>query len=170
MLSAVSEDLNVAVNNVGETAVSVGINDPDVDMTFMLADLSVIRSVPALKNMPDWNVKINIDDEFRNKFIKAKNAIPESENFAVRSTNGKVDVIINYSSINTNRIQFSIDSPDSADTPVICFSSTLFKEILVSNKDAGSGVLEVSPAGLARVTFTSKNYKSTYYLVQLQTT
>ena len=53
--------------------------------------------------------------------------------------------------------------------PVICFSSTLFKEILQANKDATSGKLEVSSAGLARVTFSGKDYSSTYYLVQLQT-
>ena len=71
--------------------------------------------------------------------------------------------------INTNRIKFEVDSPGSTDMSVICFSSTLFKEILQANKDATSGKLEVSSAGLARVTFSGKDYSSTYYLVQLQT-
>ena len=31
------------------------LKDKDVNMTFMLADLSVIRQVPDLKNTPDWN-------------------------------------------------------------------------------------------------------------------
>ena len=52
--------------------------------------------------------------------------------------------------------------------PVTCFSSNLFKEILNANKDAETGKLEVSAAGLARVTFSSKSYSATYYLVQLQ--
>ena len=52
---------------------------------------------------------------------------------------------------------------------VVCFSSNLFKEILQANKDAETSKLEISEAGLARVTFTSQNYTSTYYLVQLQT-
>ena len=77
MLSAVGEDLSVDVNKVEGTAVSVGVNDNDVDMTFMLADLSVIRQVPDLKNTPDWNATIKLDDAFINKFIKAKNALPE---------------------------------------------------------------------------------------------
>ena len=76
MLSAVGDDLTVSVNNVENTAVSIGVNDKDVDMTFMLADLSVIRQVPDLKNTPDWNATIDLDATFINKFIKAKNALP----------------------------------------------------------------------------------------------
>ena len=60
MLSAVGEDLSVDVNKVEGTAVSIGVNDNDVDMTFMLADLSVIRQVPAMKQLPDFNVKIKL--------------------------------------------------------------------------------------------------------------
>jgi hypothetical protein len=37
------------LNDVDNTAVSIDIKDKDVDMTFMLADLSVIRQVPDLK-------------------------------------------------------------------------------------------------------------------------
>jgi hypothetical protein len=51
----------------------------------------------------------------------------------------------------------------------VCFSSNLFKEILQANRDADTGKLEVSAAGLARVSFSSQTYTATYYLVQLQT-
>ena len=168
MLSAVGEDLTVDVKSVDKTAVSVGVKDKDVDMTFMLADLSVIRQVPDLKNTPDWNASIDITDSFRTKFIKAKNALPESENFGIKCSEGTVEMIMNYSSINTNRIKFELDAPNSTDMGVICFSSTLFKEILQANKDAETGKIEISEAGLARVSFTGKTFTSTYYLVQLQ--
>jgi len=169
MLSAIGDDLTVNVNAVDKTAVSMKIKDKDISMTFMLADLSVIRQVPDLKNTPDWNASIDITKDFTTKFIKAKNALPESENFGIKCSSNTVEMIINYSTINTNRIKFEVESPNSTDMPVICFSSTLFKEILQANKDATSGKLEVSSAGLARVSFTGKDYSSTYYLVQLQT-
>ena len=169
MLSAVGDDVDVTINGVDKTAVSMKIKDKDVNMTFMLADLSVIRQVPDLKNTPDWNITIELTNDFINKFIKAKNALPESENFGVSCSNGIVDMIINYSTINTNRIRFSINSDQSNDMPVTCFSSTLFKEILQANKNFNSAELNVSSAGLARVVFKSANGESTYYLVQLQT-
>jgi hypothetical protein len=168
MLSAVNDDLDVSVNSIDNKAVSVGINDKDVKMTFMLADLSVIRQVPDLKNTPDWNVSIDLTKEFTNRFIKAKNALPESENFGIKCTGDSAEVIINYSSINNNRIKFDFDVTNATEMPVTCFSSNLFKEILNANKDAETGKLEVSAAGLARVTFSSKTYSATYYLVQLQ--
>ena len=169
MLTAVGEDLTVDVNSVDKTAVSIGVNDKDVDMTFMLADLSVIRQVPDLKNTPDWNATIDLDATFINKFIKAKNALPESENFGIKCSSGKVEVIMNYSSINTNRIKFDQDVDEATDMSVICFSSSLLKEILQANKGFESGKLSVSEAGLAKVSFELKNGEATYYLVQLQT-
>jgi hypothetical protein len=169
MLSAVGDDLDVNVNAVDKTAVSVSIKDKDVNMTFMLADLSVIRQVPDLKNTPDWNASIEITKEFTNKFIKAKNALPESENFGIKCDGSNAEVIINYSTINNNRITFNETIEGGKDMSVICFSSTLLKEILQSNKDYKHGELSVSEAGLAKVSFTLPNGTATYYLVQLQT-
>ena len=171
MLSAVGDDINVKVNNIDSKSVSIDIDDSDVDMKFMLADLSVIRQVPELKQLPDWNVKLTLSKEFTGKFIKAKNAIPDSENFGVACKDGEAEIIMNYSSINTNRIKFSVqcDKENCDDMSTVCFSSNLFKEILQANKDADTATLEVSAAGLARAVFTSQSYTSTYYLVQLQT-
>ena len=123
-----------------------------------------------MKQLPDWNTSINLSKEFIDKFIKAKNAIPESENFGVTCKDNIAEIIINYSSINTNRIKFSVkcDNEDCDDMSVVCFSSNGFKEILQANKDAESAKLEVSEAGLARATFNSKTFTSIYYLVQLQ--
>ena len=169
MLSAVGDDVEIDVKDIDGKAVSMDISDKEVNMTFMLADLSVIRQVPELKQLPDWNVTVPLDKDFVSRFIKAKNALPESENFGVHSKNGKAEFIVNYSSINTSRIKFEVAGTINRDMNVVCFSSNLFKEILQANKDAETSKLEISEAGLARVTFASQNYTSTYYLVQLQT-
>ena len=169
MLSAVGDDVDVNINAIDKTSVSMKIKDKDVNMTFMLADLSVIRQVPDLKNTPDWNVTLELTNDFINKFIKAKNALPESENFGIKCNNGIVEMIINYSTINTNRIKFNWNADGSTDIPVICFSSTLFKEILQANKNFEHAELNVSSAGLARVVFKLAKGEATYYLVQLQT-
>jgi hypothetical protein len=169
MLSATNEDLEVNVKDIGGKAVSMAISDGDVDMTFMLADLTVIRQVPELKNTPDFLISIAIGDEFISKFVKAKNAIPDADNFGVSHSAGVTDIVLNYASINTNRIKYSIPDNVSSDMGVVCFSANLFKDILLTNKDAETATLEVSSAGLARVTFKSQSYASVYYLVQLQT-
>ena len=133
LLTALDNDVTMRINNADGTAFSINLSDKTTDVTFMLADLSVIRQVPAMKQLPDFNM------------------------------------ILNYSTLNTNRITWptSIEGEQS-DLKATCFSANLFKEILVANKEAETGYIEVSSAGLARVSFTGKDYSSTYYLVQLQ--
>lgn len=166
MLTALNDDLEISYNQVDDKAYSVLFNDKDVKVTYMLSDLSIIRQVPNLKTLPDFDVKIKLTKEFASKFIKSKNAIPDSDNFAVECKNDETKVIINFSSISTNRITYKVDTTESKDLSPVCFSAKLFKEILVANSDC-EGLLEISTKGLARVTFSNQEFESTYYLVKL---
>jgi hypothetical protein len=169
LLTALDDDINFKVNNADGTAFSINVSDKTTKVTFMLADLSVIRQVPDLKNTPDWNVSFELTKDFTDKFIKSKNALPETENFAVQSSNGQAEMILNYSTLNTNRITWPISiggTPE--DLSATCFSANLFKEILQSNKGCEYGELSVSSAGLAKVVFKHAEGNSSYYLVQLQ--
>jgi len=169
LLTALDNDIKMRVNDADGTAFSINLSDTTTDVTFMLADLSVIRQVPAMKQLPDFNVKIKLTKDFADKFVKSKNAMPETENFAVESDSMGTNMILNYSTLNTNRITWpTVPEGDQVDLKATCFSANLFKEILVANKEAETGYIEVSSAGLARVSFTGKDYSSTYYLVQLQ--
>ena len=168
LLTALDDKIDVKVNRADEAAFSINISDISTKVTFMLADMSVIRQVPQMKELPDFNVKIKLTKDFADKFIKSKNALPETENFAVESGAAGTKMILNYSTLNTNRITWAVTPDTSADLNATCFSANLFKEILSANKDAKEGYIEVSQAGLARVSFKGDSYTSTYYLVQLQ--
>jgi|TARA_R110000822_G_scaffold12938_2_gene46498 hypothetical protein len=169
LLTALDTDIAMRVNDADGTAFSINLSDKTTDVTFMLADLSVIRQVPAMKQLPDFNVKIKLTKDFADKFVKSKNAMPETENFAVESDSLGTNMILNYSTLNTNRITWpTVPEGEQVDLKATCFSANLFKEILVANKEHETGFIEVSSAGLARVSFTGKDYSSTYYLVQLQ--
>ncbi|MAH43457.1 hypothetical protein CL614_07130 [archaeon] len=171
LLTALDSNVEIAVNSTGGTTYSINLSDTNkTECIFMLADMSVIQQVPQMKQLPDFNVKIKLTSDFTEKFVKSKNALPDAENFAVRDDALGTDIILNYSSLNTNRITFDVSSESTADNELspICFSANLFKEILLANKDATEGYLEVSQAGLARVTFIGPDYLSNYFLVQLQ--
>ena len=168
LLTALDDKIDVKVNRAEDAAFSINISDISTKVTFMLADMSVIRQVPQMKELPDFNVKIKLTKDFADKFIKSKNALPETENFAVESSDAGTKMILNYSTLNTNRITWAVTPDTSADLNATCFSANLFKEILSANKDAKEGYIEVSQAGLARVSFKGDSYTSTYYLVQLQ--
>lgn len=170
LLSAVSDDINVDFEKLQgskDKISSLKISDSDTDVTYVLADLSVIKDVPKISQEPSYDVEIKITKEFIDKFIKAKNAIPDAENFGVVSDGNAVEIVINYSTINQNKIKFKTDVVSCGNMNTVCFSANIFKEILNANKGC-EGTLKVSHAGLARAEFTDKEFNTTYFLVQLQ--
>lgn len=166
MLSAVDEQMDLTFGEVDKKIYSMNFKDKSTNVTYMLADLSVIRQVPNLKSLPNFDVKIELNKEFANDFKKAANALPESDNFGVTSDGTDTKIIINHSSVNTNRIVFKAAAKEQVSMDTVCFSAKLFKEILNANSDA-TGLLEVSSKGLAKVTFSNADYESSYYLVKL---
>jgi hypothetical protein len=167
MLGAVGENIDINVQQAGGKNYAMKITEGSTKLTFMLADTTVIPAVPSINQEPDYNETIAITDEFINKFIKAKNALPDAKNFAVQVKGGKVTFIINYTTINADNISFEIGTTSNADMEPICFSADKLKEVLTANK-GDAGKLHVSSQGLARIDFSGADFESFYWLVQLQ--
>jgi hypothetical protein len=167
MLGAVGENIDINVQQAGGKNYAMKITEGSTKLTFMLADTTVIPAVPSINQEPDYNETIAITDEFINKFIKAKNALPDAKNFAVQVKGGKVTFIINYTTINADNISFEIGTTSNADMEPICFSADKLKEVLTANK-GDAGKLHVSSQGLARIDFSGADFESSYWLVQLQ--
>ena len=167
MLSAVSENINIDVQEASGKNYAMKISEGSTKLTFMLADTSVIPAVPTINVEPQYHVSINVDESFINRFIKAKNALPDARNFAVQVKNGKIIFVINYTTINADNISFEMGNTPNTDMEPICFSADKLKEVLTANK-GDMGTLHISPDGLARIDFTGTDFESSYWLVQLQ--
>jgi hypothetical protein len=165
LMSALDENVDLSYGETGGKVFSLNMSDKDTKVTYMLADLAVIRQAPNLKQLPPFEVKIQLNKDFAGNFKKAANAL-DSDNFGVISSGGETKIIINYSNVNTNRIVFNTATTEFADMEVVCFSAKLLKEILNANSGL-DGMFEVSSKGLARVTFENENYSAAYYLVKL---
>jgi hypothetical protein len=166
MLGAVGEHIDINVKDADGKNYAMKITENNTQLTFMLADTTVIPAVPTINAEPDYVVTIPVNDEFITKFIKAKNALPDAKNFAIQVQNGKIKFIINYSTVNADNISFEMDGGTEPIEP-ICFSADKLKEILVANR-GDSGHLYVSTEGLARIDFSGPDFDSNYWLVQLQ--
>lgn len=173
LLGVLGETLSVNVKKSGEKAVGMTFDDTNTEVTFVLADAAVIPVVPELKKLPPFELTIEMDDTFINTFVKAKGALSEVDTFAVMSDgeNKTADVILGYSSLNTNRVKIKANTEEAVELKPTSFSAKYLREILVANKDVKGviGKLEISSKGLARTTFNVDNIKSTYYLVQIDT-
>ena len=169
MLNVLGDNVDMHLTSVNDKAVTLNVKNGSVSINYVLSDLSVIADPPALKTLPQFETEIKLDSNFINTFIKGKSALSDVDMFTVvKNKNGGCDVIIGYSSTNTNRVNIPVECTScNIDTP-ITFNANLFKEVLVANKECTSAVLEVSNEGLAKVNFKVDDYDSTYYIVAMQ--
>ena len=167
MLSVLDNDISVDLVKAEEKAISLDAKDSGAKVRYMLSDLSVINTPPQLKQIPEFELLLNVDKTFVSKFISGKGALPDTESFTIVSGD-KPEVIIGYSSIATNRVAVPVENQTDNTIDNISFNANLFKDVLEANKECESAVLEVSSEGLARITFNVNDYESTYYLVAVQ--
>ena len=169
LLSVLDDDVTMSVTKAGDKAVSIQMSDSVSKVNYMLTDTSVISRPPVPESLPqNFELKININQQFISKFISGKQALPETDTFTIVTNNDKANVVIGYASVNTNRVTIPVSTTEYKHMDLISFNASNFKEILSANKECESALLEVSPDGIAKITFKIDNYKSTYYLVAVQ--
>lgn len=168
ILNVLEENLVITAINTKDKVTGLNLTDGETKATFVLADTSVIPAVPELKKLPPMDFTITLDDKFVNTFIRAKGALNEVETFTVMSdgSSNTANVVIGHSTLNTNRISINATTDKTVELLPINFSAKYFREVLVANKDAKNGKLEVSSKGLARASFEVDDISTVYYLVQ----
>jgi len=168
LLNVLGNDVNLTLKKVDEKPISLSLTSDSTSVQYQLADLAVIPNVPELKQLPEFNITIDMDSNFIEKFIKAKSALSDIDNFTVLSEKGKLKIVIGYSNINTNRVELVVNDNFDGEVKPISFSAKYFKEILSANKEANKATLAVSKDGLSHVEFAVDGFTSSYYLVEVQ--
>ena len=168
LIGVLGDDISLDLSKFGDKAVSLKVKNGPVSVDYVLSDLSVIADPPALKRLPEFGTRIKLDTSFINTFIKGKSALTDVDTFTILNGNNGLEVVIGYSSTNTNRVNIPVETEMTDLTNVVSFNANLFKEVLVANKECSSAILEVSNEGLARVNFKVDDYDSTYYIVAMQ--
>ena len=168
LLNVLGNDVNLTLKKVEEKPISLSLTSDSTAVQYQLADLAVIPNVPELKQLPEFNIVIDMDSNFIEKFIKAKSALSDIDNFTVLTEKGKLKIFIGYSNINTNRVELVVNDNYDGEVKPISFSAKYFKEILSANKEANKATLAVSKDGLSHVEFAVDGFTSSYYLVEVQ--
>lgn len=171
LLTVVGDDVDIEVTNVNDKNVSVVLSDETTSVNFMLADLAVIPNVPALKELPDFDVKIPFSNDFAKKFVRSASALSDVDTFTLVPEGDDLKLVIGYSTINSNRISLDVitEGKGTLEDP-ISFSAKYLKEILNANSDSEKSVLNVSTKGISNIDFEVGDFRCSYYLVEIQTT
>ena len=153
---------------VEEVTGALKFSDKGTKVQYMLAAPSVIPAVPDLKALPSFDSDLTLDDEFVSKFIKSKGALADADTFTFTCKDNKGEIILGYSSINSNRISINVNCVCDTDIEPIAFSAKYLKAILMANKGSNTSSLKISSKGLAHLAFTDGDYVSNYYLVEIK--
>ena len=169
MIGVLEDTVNVAVNKIDDRPISWSVSDGSTDSTVLLADLSIIPAAPKVKEIKSYDVEIPMDDNFIDKYIKAKSALTDAETFTLlMNKKDKMELVIGYSSVNTSRIKLDvapIAGKDKLDKP-ISFNANYFKEIVSKCRGMGGIVFKVASAGISNISFSSKEFDASYYLIK----
>ena len=153
---------------VEETTGALKFSDKGTKVQYMLAAPSVIPAVPDLKALQPFDSDLTLDDEFVTKFIKSKGALADADTFTFTCKDNKGEIILGYSSINSNRISINVNCTCEGDIEPIAFSAKYLKAILIANKGSNKSSLKISSKGLAHLSFEDGDYVSNYYLVEIK--
>lgn len=167
LLGVLSDDVELSLMKAGDKAIALKVEDSNATINYMLSDLSVINNPPSLKDLPDFELQIKVDNTFIQKFIAGKSALPDTDSFTVITDNDVVKLVIGYSKINTNRVTIPVKTETYVDMKKVSFNADLFRDVLSANKECESAILEISEQGLARINFKVDEYDATYYLVAI---
>ena len=134
------------------------------------ADKSIVEGIADAEGKYEFDVDINFDGAFIDKFIKAKNALSEVDTFTILTEKKELKIVLGYSNINSNRVVFVVDKAYDGEIKPISFSAKYLKEILTANKEATSVVLKVSTQGISHVEFKIDDFNAKHFLVEQQLT
>ena len=81
LLNVLGDEVNIDLTKSGDKAISLEMSDTFSKVNFMLSDLSVINTPPALKKMPEFQLKVKVDKKFITTFISGKSALSDTDTF-----------------------------------------------------------------------------------------
>jgi len=168
ILGAMEDEININLNIIDNRLVSIKLTDTQLKTIYVITDPEIVPKASSLKKLPDFEVEMDVTEEFVSNFLKGKSALSDSKNVALNTLTDELEFIINYSEINTSRISFKEKAKIDGSINYISFNSDYLKAILVANKDSKSAKMKISSKGLMELEFKGDGFFSKYYLVQLQ--
>lgn len=179
MLSFLGENVSLTIDvdeKDNTRARKILVDDGKMCEEYVTSEPSAIDPVPSMKNIPPFDVEIQLNAEFRDKFTKAFASLGDDGSLftvVMNKKTKKLDVVFGYKSTgNSDRIALggyviTNTGKDSIKNPV-SFTAKNLKEIISANADIEDATLQICEAGLASIFFEKDGIKSQYYLVKVE--
>lgn len=168
MLSPFGEDIQLSINKNSVRVQGFTISDNDCESYCTAAEPSAIP--PVTKNLDDthsYEIEMDLTDEFIAKFLKARTALSDIEDFTLRMNRSKkLEFVFGYSIANSNRISIlapTVPGKDTYDGSPIKFPIKNLVEIFKANKEMIDGKIYFNIRGALKLMFSSDTFNCLYY-------
>lgn len=155
------------------TPLELTLADNQYDLNYYLSDLNLIETIPTINEPINYDVTLNVSNEFISKFINAKKALGDIKQFTIeaKKVDDEMSLLITIGDSNgyANKIKFKNPCEAILGLGEIPFPVDVMTEVLKANEDAINGTIEISNEGLMKLTFKEDSIESVYYLVRLST-
>ena len=168
ILSVLNGSCTLDYQKVEDRIIAMTLKDDNAEVKFNLGDLSIFGRSAKLKNVPEFNLVLDMSKEAASAFVSGCNAITESNHFTVVGSDDDYELIVNYDKTkNLDMIRVPVKVVSSGDVDGISFSSEHLRSIISANKEADKISISVSSAGLLKCSFYTSDYSADYYLVAM---
>lgn len=179
MLNPFGDMIAISLNkNDGGKLLGFTVTDNYCESYCAAAEASSIN--PPRKNVADtldYAIEIDLNPEFVDKFLKARQALSDVKEFTVReSRKGNVEFVLGHTANTraTNTDHITITAPtvagkDKFDGKPIRFVADNFVELLRANKEVETGgKVHLHPGGILKVVYNTKDFDCTYWQFALK--
>ena len=171
LLSITSGELSISLEKIKSVFTKMHVADSNFDLTYSLADILILGKTTWYEDPETWEIELDLQAEDVDHLIKAKNALSDVNNMLITTTqdfdgNNICEFIFGDNTGFSNKITYQIRGDIKESDINLPFDSDVFKSILNSNKDMSASKLKISKKGMAKLTFTSEEIESTYYIAR----
>ena len=173
LLNITDGELNLSFETKNRISTKINISDAHYKLSYSLADPFIISKIEEVKEPPNPTVTVDLDQEFIERFLKAKKALGDESKVVLTLTYengvGVIRFILGGNEQYTNKVQFDFPAEFEKDMyDDYIFSSAYLKEIFSAHKAAESLQLVFFKEGLLKLVGEEKdaNLKVIYYILK----
>ena len=170
LLGITSGDLSIDLNKSGKIYTKLLISDSNCDLSYALADTLLIPRVAEVNEPDTYEMQVTLTAENIEYIIKYKNAVGSDLVIIQPVTDPQKGTVLSLTfgegADHANKIQYDIPCTvtDTLIDP-LPFASEVIKEILVANKDMDEAYMYINSEGIMKLSFSSNDIKTTYFLI-----
>ncbi len=171
LLSVTKGTLLLSTEKVKSIYTKLHISDANFELSYSLADILMIPKINYYKDLDEYSIELELNNEQVTNLIRAKNALSDVETMLVNTTENLdgtavAEFIFGDNTGFSNKISYQILGKINKLDLSLPFDSSLFRDILKVNSDFETCKFKLSENGLMKLEFDNEDIYSEYFIAR----